>query len=114
MDVAMPEHQKPDDSDHLSPEELQRWSQQEQADLAKAVELRTKEVRELATAYSAGTISPEEAEKRLYSYNRRWGEALPGTHAAKGATDEEILTSIDESRSRGFTRLAKRTDRAIE
>jgi hypothetical protein len=89
-------------SDFLTPDEVQKWLQQELADLAKAAELRTKEATDLAKAYAAGKISPQEAEERLWNYDQRWGEALSGTHVSKGATDEQILAAIDEARNPQF------------
>lgn len=93
---------KPEDAERLSPGEMQKWLQQETADMAKAFELRTKEASELVAAYTSGKISPDEAEERLWKYNKRWPEALPGTHTVKGASDTDILAEIDEARHPQF------------
>jgi hypothetical protein len=104
-----------DEEDRLSPQEMQKWLQQELADLAKAVELRTKEATEFVTAYRSGKISAQEAAERLWKYDRRWGESLSGTHTAKGATDEELLAEIDEARHPQFVeRLLTKGRQAIQ
>jgi hypothetical protein len=110
----MPDQKPLESADHLTVQETQSWLRQELSDLAKATELRTKEAQALANDYGAGKISPEAAEQRLSDYTRRWGEALPGTHASPGATDETLLASIDEARKLSFTgRLeAKKTPEA--
>lgn len=56
---------------------------QEIRDLTRAVELRVNELTELVTAYSAGEITPKEADERYMAYHRRWGEALPGKSDTK-------------------------------
>jgi hypothetical protein len=86
----------------LSAADVQKWLQQELADLAKASELRTREASALATAFSSGEISSEQAAERLTAYARRWPEALPGTHIAKGANDAELLSEIDKARHPQF------------
>jgi len=93
-----------DENENLSTDDVRKWLKQELADLAKAVELRTKEATDLANAYAAGKISPQEAEERLWKYDQRWGEALPGTHVFKGAKDEQILAAIDEARHPQFAK----------
>ncbi len=78
----------------------------EVANSAKAFELRKKEATELATQYAAGEISPEEANRRLVAYDRRWGEAIYGVSAAENLSDKQILDQIDQARSdtkRAFT-----------
>jgi len=92
----------PDSADHLSREEMQNWLRQELADLDRAVDLRTKEARDLVTTYAAGKISSREAQERFFKYNKRWPEALPGTHTVQGATDADILAEIDEARHPQF------------
>jgi len=91
----MADHSEPED--RLSPQEMRRWLSEELTDLSKALQLRAIEATSLVTAYSAGEISAEEAEKRLHQYDRRWGEALPGTSVSKGVTDEAILAAIDKA-----------------
>lgn len=104
-----------DGSEHLSVQDMQKWLRQELADLAKATELRTRQATDLVAAYSAGELSPKEAERRFTEYGERWGEALPGTHAFAGATDAEILAAIDETRRPDFIeRFRTRTDRAFK
>ena len=103
-----------DESEHLSVEDMQKWLQQEVADLAKATELRTKEATGFVTAYASGAISAKEAERRFTEYGERWPEALPGTHSFKGAKDDELLAEIDETRRPDFIeRFRARTDRKL-
>jgi hypothetical protein len=86
------------ESDYLSPKDIQKWLLQEMRDSAKAHELRVTEATELATAYALGQLTPEQAHERFLRHDHRWGEALPGTHAFKGSTDEQILAAIDKTR----------------
>jgi hypothetical protein len=90
------------DTDHLTVQETQNWLRQELSDLAKATELRTRQAQALVNDYGAGKISPEVAEQLLSDYARRWGEALPGTHASAGVPDDVLLASIDEARKLSF------------
>src|ERR1700728_1376389 len=98
----MPDQKPLETTDHLTVQETQSWLRQELSDLAKATELRTRQAQALVNDYGAGKISPEAAEQRLSDYTRRWGEALPGTHASPSATDEMLLASIDEARKSSF------------
>lgn len=100
--------------DTLSPKEMSQWVRQEVANSAKAFELRVKEAMDLATQYSAGEISPEEAQRRLVAFDRRWGEAMYGASVGKNISDEQILAKIDEARrdaKRGF--LGRETSRDL-
>lgn len=83
---------------YLSPTEMRKWAEQEIKDVNKAAELRVREVNEIARAYSAGEITPEKADELQYKYDVRWGEALRGTNAVEGRTDEQILAAIDATR----------------
>jgi hypothetical protein len=83
--------------DRLTPQEMQRWLSEEIADLIKAMQLRVTEASALVNSYAAGEISAEEAEKRLAQYNWRWTEALPGTSASTGLTDQQILAAVDSA-----------------
>lgn len=108
----MDEADKPSTTGSISPKDISAWLNQEIADLAKAVELRIKEASALATAFAAGEISSQEAEDRLWRYQRRWGEALPGMNVSAGSTDEHILAAIDDTRRPDFTRkLLRHLDR---
>jgi hypothetical protein len=93
---------KATEQEYLSPHNLRQWLRQEKADLAKATELRLKDATEFVTAYGAGQITPQEADQRFREYNRRWYEALPGTHATRSASDAEILAMIDEAKHPDF------------
>lgn len=88
----------------LSPQEMQGWLRDEIRDSAKAHELRAKEATEFVTAYASGKISAEEAEERLYQYDKRWGEALYGATASPGVSDEAIVRAIDKARETAFGR----------
>jgi hypothetical protein len=84
--------------DFLTPKEIQQWAAREIADATKALELRKKEVTEIARAYAAGEITPEKADEMHARYNHRWGESLPGTTVGDGLrTDEQLLAEIDRS-----------------
>ena len=84
--------------DIFSVEDMQGWLKEELRDVEKARELRVKDLTGFVDAYAAGKLTPEEATQRMVQYDRRWGEALPGTGAFPGATDEDILQRIDQSR----------------
>ena len=89
----------PGANDHLlSPEEMRKWAKQELQDIAKAGELRTREVTQLQTAYSAGELSAREAYELRARYEERWDEALPGASMSDGVSDAQILATIDEAR----------------
>jgi hypothetical protein len=99
----------PDNSEYLSPAEMHQWLEQEISDSAKALELRMKEAASLVTAYFSGEISAQQAAERHWNYQKRWGEALPGTSAIAGLTDQEILATIDRTREPDFhKRLTRR------
>jgi len=74
---------------------MRDWLHQEIKNSAKALELRVREATDFVTAYSAGEISPEQADERHSHYLHRWGEALPGAFVSQGTTDEQILAKID-------------------
>jgi hypothetical protein len=98
------------EQDTLSPKEISQWARQEIANSAKAFELRVKEATDLATKYSTGEISPEEAKQRLIAYDHRWREALYGVSDVQNLTDEQILATIDETRRTGKLRISERGD----
>lgn len=87
-----------DEEEYLTPKEIRQWADQEIKDVQKAAELRTREVSEIARAYSAGEITPEKADELQFKYSYRWGEALRGISATEGVTDEQILAKIDSTR----------------
>jgi hypothetical protein len=95
-----------EDPEQLSPLDIRSWLMQEIRDVTKASELRLREANEFTTSYLLGEISAEEATERLWKYQNRWGEALAGTFATKGKSDEEILQSMDEARG-GHATLQK-------
>jgi hypothetical protein len=86
------------ESDYLSPKEMRQWAEQELKDVARAAELRTREIHSLAEDYAAGRISPQQADERKDRYEHRWGEALRGCITTEGMTDEQILAKIDSTR----------------
>jgi len=90
--------QQDDEAEYFSPKEVKQWADQELRDATKALELRKKELTELVTAYSAGQITPEQADERVDRYQHRWGESLRGCYATDTITDEEILAKIDSTR----------------
>ena len=109
----MTDPSKDTDEEALTPKDLQNWLRQEVADSTKALELRLREATALVTDYSQGKITPEEAARKTHAFSRRWGEALPGTSAAPGRSDAEILEAIDKAqqltaRPRDYTDLADR------
>jgi hypothetical protein len=95
----MAEQLRPDDRETLSPQDVHEWAAQEVLDSGKAHELRVREATTLASDYSQGKISGEEAMERLRQFDRRWGEALFGASANTGMSDDEILAKIDETRA---------------
>jgi hypothetical protein len=105
---------KPDESEHLSVEDMRRWHEAETLRINKGSELRLKEVGALVDAYSRGEISGKEAETRMWKYDQRWGEALPGVLSPKGLSDEQILAAIDETRRPDFGALLQaKTESAL-
>ncbi len=102
-----------DSDEYLSPKEMRQWAEQEIKDVQKAAELRIREANEIVRAYSAGEITPEKAAELQYKYDYRWGEALRGTNAAEGRTDEQILAAIDATRrpSRRASEEARKSTR---
>jgi hypothetical protein len=101
----------PIDPDTMSVQELQGWLREEVRDSAKAHELRTKEATQFVEDYAAGKITGEEAMNRLYAYDLRWGDVLPGTTASPGKSDEQILSEIDETQGFPRTRAQKSRER---
>jgi hypothetical protein len=100
----MPDESLTEKYGHLSPQDLRNWLLHEIADSAKAHELRVKEATEFVTAYAVGELTPDQALERLFQYEHRWGESLPGTHAADDSKNEQILAAIDRTRGK-FTPL---------
>ena len=62
----------------VSSQDMQKWLQQELADMAKAVELRTKEASELVADYTSAKINPKEAERRFCEIGERWEKGPSG------------------------------------
>jgi hypothetical protein len=93
--------------DFLTAPEMQGWLKEEIRDIEKARELRIKEATDFVDAYASGKLSQAEAMERLFKYDRRWGEALFGTSAAEGMTDEAILLAIDRTRESSTARHRK-------
>jgi hypothetical protein len=89
----------------LSLKDMRQWAEYELKDVAKAAELRTREVNEIVSTYASGQLTPEEATKRCLQYEERWGEALPGATVGDGVSDEAILARIDEARRQSALRL---------
>jgi hypothetical protein len=84
--------------DFLTPDEIRQWAERQIKEATKALELRTKEVTEIAKAYSAGEITPEKADEMHSRYYHRWGEALAGVTLGDGMkTDEQLLAEIDKA-----------------
>ena len=84
--------------DFLTPDEIRQWAEREITDATKALDLRRKEVTEIARAYSAGEITAEKADELHSRYNHRWGESLPGATVGDGLrTDEQLLADIDKA-----------------
>jgi len=86
------------EEDLFSPEDIRQWAQQETIDAKKALELRLKVIDAIVKPYSAGQITPQQANEMYDRYRHRWGEALPGATVGDGVPDEEILANIDKAR----------------
>jgi hypothetical protein len=107
----MADRELPNNTDILSVKEMQEWMREEIRDSAKAHELRTSEATQLVEDYAAGRINGEAAMERLYAHDRRWGDALFGTHASEHKDDAAILKAIDTAREDVARRIASRTSR---
>ena len=88
-----------DDDSYLKPHDMAEWMAQEIRDVSKASELRIADATSFATQYALGTITREDADRRLQEYVARWGDALPGVHCSSEMTNEEILTAIDANKN---------------
>jgi len=84
--------------ENMSLSDMRQWAEQELKDVAKAAELRAKEVDGIVNAYGAGQLTPQEATERHHQYEDRWGEALRGATMNEGLSDEAILARMDEVR----------------
>lgn len=82
----------------LSPKEAQDWASRQVSDSERMHALRAKSATEIARAYANGELTPEQANDRMFQHEERFGEAIPGTHAFPGTTDEQLLASIDKVR----------------
>jgi hypothetical protein len=98
-----------EDKEAFSPGNMRQWAAQELKDIAKAGELRAKEVNDLVSRYSSGEFTAAEAAERYFRYQDRWGEAIPGVSAGGDLSDETILTKMDEVRR--MVEEARRTNR---
>lgn len=87
------------DEDLFSPEDIRQWARQETIDAKKALELRLRDIDAIEKPYSAGQITPREANEMYERYQERWGEALYGATVGDGAPDAKILANIDEARA---------------
>lgn len=86
--------------DDPSPADMRNWLEQEIRNCTKAFELRVKEATAFVNAFESGKLSWDETSDRHAAYSDRWGEALPGTAASPGVTDEQIIDAIDKTRAR--------------
>lgn len=100
----MKDKESPQDKGFLTPEEFQGWLREQIRDSAKAHELRVKEATAFVTEYTAGKLTPEEANDHLVRYDQRWGEALYGATVGKNSSDESILQAIDTAREAALHR----------
>jgi hypothetical protein len=101
--------EQPDEPEkNLSAADLEAWLTQELLDCNKALELRTKEASELVEGFRKGSLTGEEATERLYLYDARWGDALPGTHASPSHSDDHLLEEIDKARRTSAQQFTKR------
>lgn len=89
-----------DDSESLTQEDVTAWLQQQIDHSRKATKLRIAGAREIAVDFAGNRISREEVADRIYQYEKRWGEALPGVWTTQGKTDQQILAELDETRVR--------------
>jgi hypothetical protein len=104
-----------EEQDYPTPGDLQDWLRQEVMDTAKAAELRLNEATSLVTDYAKGKITAKEATTRWHSYNRRWGDAIPGV-SSEGKTDAEIYREMDRNKNaeRKFTADVRRSQAQVE
>lgn len=110
----MPDGKQEDDEEpekFLPPKDIQSWARQQIKDAAKEFELRVKEVTSLAIAYSAGEITPDQAEERYSRYYHRWGDTLCGVSVGDDWPDDKIIAKIDASRDPFITPQDRRARR---
>lgn len=100
-------------SDMHSAKDLRHFLDQEITLTTKGADLRIRELTQLVTAYAAGEITPEEANKQFDRYYDKWGDALPGgVMIAQGESDEAILAAIEGTAGAfPFTRRLERQSR---
>lgn len=93
--------------DFLSPKEMHEWAHFELREIAKATELRTREILDLTARYSAGEIAAEQANELQSRYYHRWGKAIPNATLGHSLdkpipSDEEIIASMDKLNRKPF------------
>jgi hypothetical protein len=93
-----------DGEETISLPEMRKWADYELKDVAKAAELRIREVNGIVNDYASGQITAEQATERHRQYESRWGEALPGATVGDGVPDDAILAKIDTWRRTQETR----------
>jgi len=81
----------------FSVDEMRSWLAEEVGNVLKECDLRVRDATDFATAYIAGKMTAEQAEKRLTRYEERWGGALSGVFASSYRNDEPIIKAIDRA-----------------
>lgn len=84
--------------DYLSPSDIRHWAEREIANTRRAASLREKELNDLSNSYSAGKLTPEQADEAHSRYHHRWGEALPDAMPQEHLTDEQVVQAVDNAR----------------
>jgi hypothetical protein len=87
---------KQDETEVLTPVEMADWLKREARDITKSAQLRLQDATDFVAGYLTGTLSPQEADERWTTYNRRWGEPIPGFNVSPEMSDQEILRRLDE------------------
>jgi cellulase/cellobiase CelA1 len=97
----------PEAADPLTLVEVRSWFAQEVRDLTRLLELRVQEASDIVNSFAAKEMSPEETEKRLWRYQDRWGDAIPGVKSTHKMTDSQIVQKVDEATHPDFVRRLK-------
>jgi hypothetical protein len=85
--------------------EVLEWYTNEVEDVTRAAQLRLRNAAQVINDYRENKVSFENTRKRVFDYDRKWGQIFPGQVEGiiRGKSDEEIekaIAAAKESRGR--------------